>query len=142
MQIPLGDRTVRWLTGYRCRRLGIFIGFASFFMMEKTLRVLGGEEEHGHSHSHSHSHSNGSVEHSNGHSNGHSTAVSAPSANGLKSRGTEKSDKHEANGNGGSGLRGTINHERTALFCDLSCWAEETSLILYTKLLFAYASKL
>ncbi|KAJ7285253.1 Zinc/iron permease [Mycena rebaudengoi] len=39
--------------------LGIFVGFASFFMMEKTLRVLGGEEEGGHSHSHSHSHSNG-----------------------------------------------------------------------------------
>ncbi|TFK49616.1 Zinc/iron permease [Heliocybe sulcata] len=35
--------------------LGIFVGFASFFMMEKTLRVLGGESDgHGHSHSHSH----------------------------------------------------------------------------------------
>ncbi|KAG6902853.1 hypothetical protein C0995_010738 [Termitomyces sp. Mi166 len=36
--------------------LGIFVGFASFFFMEKTLRVLGGEEggsEHSHSHSHS-----------------------------------------------------------------------------------------
>ena len=58
MPIPLGDPSVRWLTGYRCRRLGIFIGFASFFMMEKTLRVLGGEEGgEGHSHSHSYSHS-------------------------------------------------------------------------------------
>ncbi|KAF7316708.1 Zinc/iron permease [Mycena chlorophos] len=38
--------------------LGIFVGFAAFFMMEKTLRVLGGEEGgEGHSHSHSHSHS-------------------------------------------------------------------------------------
>ena len=37
-------------------RLGIFVGFASFFMMEKTLRVLSGDEEGGHSHSHSHSH--------------------------------------------------------------------------------------
>lgn len=37
-------------------RLGIFLGFASFFFMEKTLRVLGGDEESGgHSHSHSHS---------------------------------------------------------------------------------------
>ncbi|KAH9481240.1 Zinc transporter zipt-7.2 [Psilocybe cubensis] len=37
--------------------LGIFIGFATFFFMEKTLRVLGGEEDApGHSHSHSHSH--------------------------------------------------------------------------------------
>ncbi|KAI0300856.1 Zinc/iron permease [Russula brevipes] len=30
--------------------LGIFIGFAAFFMMEKTLRVLGGGEDHTHSH--------------------------------------------------------------------------------------------
>ncbi|KIM40610.1 hypothetical protein M413DRAFT_19216 [Hebeloma cylindrosporum] len=37
--------------------LGIFVGFATFFFMEKTLRVLGSDEEtHGHSHSHSHSH--------------------------------------------------------------------------------------
>ncbi|KAF8903633.1 ZIP zinc transporter-domain-containing protein [Mucidula mucida] len=34
--------------------LGIFCGFAAFFFMEKTLRVLGGGEEDGHSHSHSH----------------------------------------------------------------------------------------
>ncbi|KAL0579309.1 hypothetical protein V5O48_002707 [Marasmius crinis-equi] len=35
--------------------LGIFSGFAAFFIMEKTLRVLGGgEEAHGHSHSHAH----------------------------------------------------------------------------------------
>ncbi|PPQ91714.1 LOW QUALITY PROTEIN: hypothetical protein CVT25_012855 [Psilocybe cyanescens] len=37
--------------------LGIFTGFAAFFFMEKTLRVLGGDEDApGHSHSHSHSH--------------------------------------------------------------------------------------
>ncbi len=64
--------------------------------MEKTLRVLGGEDEQGHSHSHSHAHSNGSAEHANG----HSTAVSAPSADGLKSRGADKTEKHESNGNG------------------------------------------
>lgn len=65
--------------------------------MEKTLRVLGGgEDEHGHSHSHSQPHGNGSAEHSNG----YSTAVSVSSANGLKSRGTGKSDGHESNGNG------------------------------------------
>ena len=46
--------------------LGIFVGFASFFMMEKTLRVLGSDEG-GHSHSHSHSHSvDGSASHSSG----------------------------------------------------------------------------
>jgi zinc transporter 7 len=32
--------------------LGIFVGFAAFFMMEKTLRVLGGGEGHAHSHDH------------------------------------------------------------------------------------------
>lgn len=37
--------------------LGIFLGFASFFFMEKTLRVLGGgEEDGGPTDSHSHSH--------------------------------------------------------------------------------------
>ena len=37
-------------------RLGIFLGFASFFFMEKTLRVLSGDSENiSHSHSHSHS---------------------------------------------------------------------------------------
>ena len=37
--------------------LGIFVGFAAFFFMEKTLRVLGADEDaHGHSHSHSQPH--------------------------------------------------------------------------------------
>ena len=78
--------------------LGIFVGFASFFIMEKTLRVLGGDEEGdaGHSHSHSHSHTNSSAEHANG----HSTGVSASSsANGLKARGSSKAeDQPEADG--------------------------------------------
>jgi zinc transporter 7 len=68
--------------------LGIFVGFASFFMMEKTLRVLGSEGD-GHSHSHSHSHSvEGSASHSSGvelsHSNGE-----------LKARKEKKQDKKE-----------------------------------------------
>ncbi|KAI0635770.1 Zinc/iron permease [Trametes polyzona] len=70
--------------------LGIFIGFASFFIMEKTLRVLGGGEEGaGHSHSHSHSHSiEPAVD-----ANGSSTAVSVSgNAAGLKARGSDKSD--------------------------------------------------
>ncbi|KAH9945331.1 Zinc/iron permease [Epithele typhae] len=72
--------------------LGIFVGFASFFIMEKTLRVLGGDEEGaGHSHSHSHSHAQPSADSANG----HSTAVSSSSdASGLKAR--SKSDQHEA----------------------------------------------
>ena len=78
-------------------RLGIFVGFASFFIMEKTLRVLGGGEDGaGHSHSHSHSHSSEPVA---AQANGHSTAVSAAgSTNGLKSRGSDKTGSHESNG--------------------------------------------
>ncbi|KAJ4477374.1 Zinc/iron permease, partial [Lentinula aciculospora] len=37
--------------------LGIFLGFAAFFFMEKTVRVLGGDEDGTPTHSHSHSHS-------------------------------------------------------------------------------------
>ncbi|KAF5391587.1 hypothetical protein D9757_002524 [Collybiopsis confluens] len=37
--------------------LGIFLGFAAFFFMEKTLRVLSGEDDEGGSSSHTHSHS-------------------------------------------------------------------------------------
>ncbi|KAI0649363.1 ZIP-like iron-zinc transporter [Trametes meyenii] len=71
--------------------LGIFIGFASFFIMEKTLRVLGGGEEDGTGHSHSHSHSH--APNSNADSNGLSTAVSVSGAAGdLKSRGSSKAD--------------------------------------------------
>ncbi|KAJ8468179.1 hypothetical protein ONZ51_g9801 [Trametes cubensis] len=78
--------------------LGIFVGFASFFIMEKTLRVLGGGEDGaGHSHSHSHSHNSEPVA---AQTNGHSTAVSAAgSTNGLKSRGSDKTGSHETNGN-------------------------------------------
>ena len=72
-------------------RLGIFVGFGSFFVMEKTLRVLGGDEgEHGHGHSHSHSH--GPTEGS-----GSSNSVAKPDADGLRSR---SSRTKEINGNG------------------------------------------
>ncbi|GAW00191.1 ZIP-like iron-zinc transporter [Lentinula edodes] len=37
--------------------LGIFLGFAAFFFMEKTVRVLGGDGDGTTAHSHSHSHS-------------------------------------------------------------------------------------
>ena len=62
-------------------RLGIFVGFASFFMMEKTLRVLSGDEEGGHSHSHSHSHQP-AVETSTLQASG----IEKGSQNGLKNR--------------------------------------------------------
>ncbi|THG97329.1 hypothetical protein EW026_g4646 [Hermanssonia centrifuga] len=64
--------------------LGIFVGFASFFIMEKTLRVLGGEAE-GHSHSHSHSPVTSNEANASG------VSVS-PAANGLKSRKQGKQD--------------------------------------------------
>ncbi|KAK0500273.1 ZIP-like iron-zinc transporter [Armillaria luteobubalina] len=61
--------------------LGIFSGFAAFFFMEKTLRVLGGgEDDSGHSHSHSH------VQPSDA-SGARASAVSTSSgSNNLKSR--------------------------------------------------------
>lgn len=58
--------------------MGIFVGFASFFVMEKTLRVLGGgEDEHGHSHSHSHLPNQDSAS---------SSSVSKPDSDKLRSR--------------------------------------------------------
>ncbi|KDQ57365.1 hypothetical protein JAAARDRAFT_207643 [Jaapia argillacea MUCL 33604] len=64
--------------------LGIFVGFASFFIMEKTLRVLssGQESEHGHGHSHSHPPS-ATV-------NGVTTGVQSHPQGELRSRGGEK----------------------------------------------------
>lgn len=61
--------------------LGIFSGFAAFFFMEKTLRVLGGgEDDSGHSHSHPH------VQPSDA-SSARASAVSTSSgSNNLKSR--------------------------------------------------------
>lgn len=72
-------------------RLGIFVGFASFFFMEKTLRVLSGDED-GSGHSHSHSHSLGD-ETSTAKSSGVNGSVSQ---NGLRERGT--SSKPTENG--------------------------------------------
>ena len=69
--------------------LGIFAGFAFFFVMEKTLRVLGGEDDaHGHSHSHSHSHS---VEPSS-----KASGVNTPTK-GAKNRKSNKVSKPTAN---------------------------------------------
>ncbi|OJA19981.1 hypothetical protein AZE42_04211 [Rhizopogon vesiculosus] len=65
--------------------LAIFVGFATFFIMEKTLRVLSGEE--GHSHSHGHSHSEETVNPVK--SSGVSTTLSP---DGLRSRRSDKSD--------------------------------------------------
>ncbi|KAJ7096506.1 ZIP-like iron-zinc transporter [Mycena belliarum] len=67
--------------------LGIFTGFAAFFMMEKTLRVLGGDEE---GHSHSHSHANGET------SAQASGAAGKASEDGLRARKGGKKDKDEA----------------------------------------------
>ncbi|KAF8071777.1 ZIP-like iron-zinc transporter [Lyophyllum atratum] len=69
--------------------LGIFVGFAAFFFMEKTLRVLGGEDSApGHSHSHSHT-----VEPTTAHASG---VDSTASQNGLRARNTENTDTSAA----------------------------------------------
>ncbi|WWC60553.1 uncharacterized protein I303_103127 [Kwoniella dejecticola CBS 10117] len=55
----------------------IFLGFAAFFVLDKTMRVLNssaGNEPHSHSHSHSHSH---------GHSHKNDTAVSTGTSTSL-----------------------------------------------------------
>ncbi|KAK0204967.1 ZIP-like iron-zinc transporter [Desarmillaria ectypa] len=61
--------------------LGIFSGFAAFFFMEKTLRVLGGgEDDFGHSHTHSHARPSDD-------SSARASAISTSSrSNNLKSR--------------------------------------------------------
>lgn len=89
--------------------LAIFVGFASFFMMEKTLRVLGSEEG-GHSHSHSHSRPvEGSASHASGvelsHSNGELKA--------RKEKGLDKKDQEQveerSSQNGPSKLSAYLN---------------------------------
>ncbi|OCH94394.1 Zinc/iron permease [Obba rivulosa] len=67
--------------------LGIFVGFASFFIMEKTLRVLGSEDGHSsHSHSHSQPHAEKPVVNGNGLASGVSTTLTT---NDLRSRGAQ-----------------------------------------------------
>jgi zinc transporter 7 len=74
--------------------LGIFIGFATFFFMEKTLRVLGGEEDaHGHSHSHSPPHVSPQVIKN-------SSTIGSGTEDGLRSRNTDK--KTTTNGSSSS----------------------------------------
>lgn len=63
------------------------MGFASFFIMEKTLRVLGSDDpSSGHSHSHSHSHAPPT-------NSANSSAVDKSSKEGLRSRTVETADK-------------------------------------------------
>ncbi|KAL1740209.1 ZIP zinc transporter-domain-containing protein, partial [Schizophyllum fasciatum] len=65
--------------------LGIFLGFASFFFMEKTLRVLSGDDGDSHGHSHAHSH-----EHAHEHPSASASGVAAKSdssASELRARG-------------------------------------------------------
>ncbi|KAG1737305.1 ZIP zinc transporter-domain-containing protein [Suillus lakei] len=71
--------------------LGIFVGFATFFVMEKSLRVLGGEEGHGHSHDHSHTHSEAAaISADSAQASGASTSLSP---GGLRSRGSGKQNE-------------------------------------------------
>jgi solute carrier family 39 (zinc transporter), member 7 len=65
------------------RRLAIFAGFAAFFVMEKSLRVLGGGDE-GSSHGHSHSHDTPSAK---------SSGISSTAQqNGSRTRRSKKAD--------------------------------------------------
>ncbi|KAG1861018.1 ZIP-like iron-zinc transporter [Suillus tomentosus] len=76
--------------------LGIFIGFATFFVMEKSLRVLGGEDGHSHSHGHSHTHStDAAVSADSAQASGASTTLSP---DGLRSRGSGKQNEVDRQG--------------------------------------------
>ena len=81
--------------------------------MEKTLRVLGGEDGHSHSHSHSHDH-----DHTHSEPTGASTAITDAAGDGLRSRKTngaaEKEHEHthkqdHAEGKGPSKLSAYLN---------------------------------
>jgi len=69
--------------------LAIFVGFAAFFVMEKTFRVLGDEGDASSTHSHSHSHTHSASPDSDG----HATGVSSTSTDGLRVRGTKTTDE-------------------------------------------------
>ncbi|KAL4072708.1 Zinc/iron permease [Scleroderma yunnanense] len=71
--------------------LGIFVGFATFFIMEKSLRVLSGDgDAGGHAHGHSHSHSHSHAEDSQSKALQASGVDIKPSDDGLRSRSSEK----------------------------------------------------
>ncbi|THV07234.1 ZIP-like iron-zinc transporter [Dendrothele bispora CBS 962.96] len=75
--------------------LGIFLGFAAFFFMEKSLRVLGGGEEDSHSHG-GHSHSHSVIETSVAETTGMSVSSSSSSQSQLKSRNKSAADSSNA----------------------------------------------
>ncbi|PPQ64200.1 hypothetical protein CVT24_008618 [Panaeolus cyanescens] len=82
--------------------LGIFVGFATFFFMEKSLRVLGSDAEGegvGHSHSHSHSHTPTTVTKATG-----SEQKSATQRKGKKNGNAdnESNEKETSNGTNGT----------------------------------------
>ncbi|WWC88135.1 uncharacterized protein L201_003039 [Kwoniella dendrophila CBS 6074] len=68
----------------------IFLGFAAFFVLDKTMRVLNysaGNEPHSHSHSHSHSHGHShGIENSESTGKSTSTSLSSSTSNELKQR--------------------------------------------------------
>jgi zinc transporter 7 len=95
----------------------IFLGFATFFIMEKVFRILsdGGEAgEHGHSHSHSHSH----------HSHGESTAVAAKGPSEVRQR--KKSDKPDDSSEGSTSKTTDKSRDQVKLSAYLNLIADAT----------------
>ena len=89
--------------------LAIFVGFASFFMMEKTLRVLGSGED-GHSHSHSHSHSvEGSASHASGVELSHRNGELKPRKEKKLDEQDQGKDEERSSQNGPSKLSAYLN---------------------------------
>ncbi|KAF4613782.1 hypothetical protein D9613_007487 [Agrocybe pediades] len=102
--------------------LGIFVGFASFFFMEKTLRVLGGDEEGaGHSHSHSHSHST-QAEPETAKTTG--LDASAEKQNTLRSRNTNNKDSNDTTSSQPLGTTNTSANGSTKLSAYLNLFGD------------------
>jgi len=89
--------------------LGIFVGFAAFFFMEKTLRVLGSDEDaHGHGHSHSQPHVSPEVI-KNSSIKGSTTEDGPRSRNTVKSATNSSSSEIPKTANGPSKLSAYLN---------------------------------
>ncbi|KAF9563184.1 ZIP-like iron-zinc transporter [Agrocybe pediades] len=102
--------------------LAIFVGFASFFFMEKTLRVLGGDEEGaGHSHSHSHSHST-QAEPETAKTTG--LDASAEKQNTLRSRNTNNKDSNDTTSSQSLGTTNTSANGPTKLSAYLNLFGD------------------
>jgi zinc transporter 7 len=100
----------------------IFLGFATFFLMEKFFRILGdGDGGHGHSHSHSHPHSHPDA------SSSESTAVSTTvSSSEIRHRGKKEKPDGPADGAAASQTAASQSKDKVKLSAYLNLIADAT----------------